>query len=61
MSIFKESYNKQFKDFVCMDEMGNLRKTDYVSHKFKEILKNNDLRKRNIIKRNTGLARTFQF
>ena len=45
MSIFKESYNKQFKDFVCVDEMGNLRKPDYVSHKFKEILKNNDLRK----------------
>lgn len=45
MSIFKESYNKQFKDFVCVDEMGNLRKPDYVSHKFKEILENNDLRK----------------
>lgn len=45
MSIFKESYNKQFKDFVCVDEMGNLRKPDYVSHKFKEILKKNDLRK----------------
>lgn len=45
MSIFKESYNKQFKDFVCIDETGNLRKPDYVSHKFKEILKNNDLRK----------------
>ena len=45
MSIFKESYNKQFKDFVCVDEMGNLRKPDYVSHKFKEILKKNSLRK----------------
>ena len=31
-------HNKQFKDFVCVDEMGNLRKPDYVSHKFKEIL-----------------------
>ena len=45
MSIFKESYNKQYKDFVCVDEMGNLRKPDYVSHKFKEILKKNGLRK----------------
>ena len=45
MSIFKESYNKQFKDFVCVDEIGNLRKPDYVSHKFKEILKKNGLRK----------------
>ena len=44
MSIFKESYNKQFKDFVCIDETGNLRKPDYVSHKFKQILRYNDLR-----------------
>ena len=45
MSIFKESYTKQFKDFVCVDEMGNLRKPNYVSHKFKEFLKKNGLRK----------------
>ena len=43
-SIFKDSYNKQYKDFVCLDELGNLRKPDYVSHKFKQILRNNDLR-----------------
>lgn len=43
-SIFKDSYNKQYKDFVCLDELGNLRKPDYVSHKFKQILKKNDLR-----------------
>ncbi len=43
-SIFKNSYNKQYKDFVCLDELGNLRKPDYVSHKFKQILRNNDLR-----------------
>ena len=35
-SIFKDSYNKQYKDFVCLDELGNLRKPDYVSHKFKQ-------------------------
>jgi len=44
MSIFKDSYNKKYKDYVCLDELGNLRKPDYVSHKFKQILKNNDLR-----------------
>lgn len=44
MSIFKDAYNKQYKDFVCVDELGNLRKPDYVSHKFKEILRKNDLR-----------------
>ena len=43
-SIFKDSYNIQYKDFVCLDELGNLRKHDYVSHKFKQILRNNDLR-----------------
>ena len=45
MSIFKDSYNKKYKDYVCLDEMGNLRKPDYVSHKFKEILRKNGLRK----------------
>ena len=44
ISIFKDSYNKQFKDFVCVDEMGNLRKPDYVSHKFKQLLRKNNLR-----------------
>lgn len=43
-SIFKDSYNKKYKDFVCLDELGNLRKPDYVSHKFKQLLRNNDLR-----------------
>ena len=43
-SIFKDSYNKQYKDFVCLDELGNLRKPDYISHQFKQILRSNDLR-----------------
>lgn len=37
--IFKDNYNKQYKDFVCLDELGILRKPDYVSHKFKQIKK----------------------
>lgn len=44
MSTFRDSYNKKYKDYVCLDELGNLRKPDYVSHKFKQILKNNNLR-----------------
>lgn len=44
MSQFKESYNKKYKDYICVDELGNLRKTDYVSHKFSTALKENDLR-----------------
>ena len=43
-SIFKDISNKQYKDFVCVDELENLRKPDYVSHKFKQILRNSDLR-----------------
>ena len=44
MSQFKESYNKKYKDYICVDELGNLRKPDYVSHKFSTALKENDLR-----------------
>lgn len=44
MSQFKESYNKKYKDYICVDELGNLRKPDYVSHKFSITLKENDLR-----------------
>lgn len=43
-SQFRDSYNNQYKDFACVDELGNLRKPDYVSHKFKQILKKNNLR-----------------
>lgn len=35
---------RKYKEYICVDELGNLRKTDYVSHKFKETLKKNDLR-----------------
>lgn len=44
MSIFRDSYERKYKDYICVDELGNLRKPDYVSHKFKETLKKNDLR-----------------
>ena len=44
MSEFKSSYNKQYIDYICVDEMGKLRSPDYVSHKFKEILEKNNLR-----------------
>lgn len=44
-SIFKDCYNRQYTDFVCLGDLGNLRKPDYVSHKFKQILRNNNLRK----------------
>ncbi len=43
-SQFRDSYNNQYKDYVCLDELGNLRKPDYVSHKFKQILRKSNLR-----------------
>lgn len=44
MSIFKDSYERKYKDYICVDELGNLRKPDYISHKFRETLKKNNLR-----------------
>ena len=38
-------YNIKYEDYVCLDKMGNLFKPDYVSHHFKDIIKNNNLRK----------------
>lgn len=43
-SQFGDGYNNQYKDYVCVDELGNLRKPDYVSHKFKQVLRKNNLR-----------------
>lgn len=44
-SICGNCYNTDYKDYVCVDKMGNIFKPDYVSHHFKDILKNNNLRK----------------
>lgn len=44
LSIFKEGYNIKYKNYVCVDNLRNLRKPDYVSHKFKQVLKDNNLR-----------------
>ena len=44
MSIFRDSYERKYKDYIFVDELGNLRKPDYISHKFRETLKKNNLR-----------------
>lgn len=33
-----------FNDYICVDDMGEPIKPDYVSHRFKEIIKKNELR-----------------
>ena len=42
--LFKNSYNKKYSDYVCVDDMGMLLNPDYVSHKFTKVLKANGLR-----------------
>ena len=43
--LYKSSYNKEYLDYICVDEMGMLLNPDYVSHKFAKILKANDMKK----------------
>ncbi len=38
------SYDQQYLDFVCVDQMGTLMEPDYVSHKFQQILNKYGLR-----------------
>jgi integrase len=42
--MFGKSYNREFEDYVCVNEMGELIKPDYVTDHFRILLKNNNLR-----------------
>ena len=42
---FKKSYNKNYTDYVCVDELGNLIMPDYITNAFPALLKRNGLRK----------------
>lgn len=37
-------YNKEYLDYVCVDEMGNLLKPDYITQSFSKLLEKNELR-----------------
>ena len=39
------SYNKQYLDYICVDEMGNLITPQYVTDTFPKLLEKNGLRK----------------
>jgi len=41
--ICKDSYNKNFLDYICVDDMGTLLNPDYVSHAFHKLLDRNNL------------------
>ena len=43
-SLFKDSYIKTYKDYVCVNEMEDLFKPDYTGKRFLHLLKQNDLR-----------------
>ena len=39
-----KSYSKEFKDYVCVDEMGNLIEPEYITANFSALLKRNEMR-----------------
>lgn len=42
---FRKSYNQEYLDYVCVDQIGNLILPDYITSAFAAFLKNNNLRK----------------
>lgn len=42
---YGNNYKKEFLDFVCVDETGELVKPDYISHEFADLIKKNNLKK----------------
>lgn len=43
--LFKSDYNSQYKDYVCVDALGNILKPQYITMHFKIILEKNGLKK----------------
>ena len=41
---FGNTYNEQYKDYVCRNDLGELIKPGYITQKFSEILSKNNLR-----------------
>jgi integrase len=42
--LFKRSYNREFTDFVCINQLGELMHPDYVTDRFKRLLRKYNLR-----------------
>lgn len=40
----RSAYNKEFLDYVCVDDMGNLLRPDYLSQHLQTVLKRNNLK-----------------
>ncbi|MBR2321940.1 MAG: site-specific integrase [Clostridia bacterium] len=43
--LFKDDYNSQYKDYVCVDALGNILKPQYITMHFQIILEKNGLKK----------------
>ena len=41
-SICKKGYNLKYKDYICVNPLGELMKPDYVTHEFHDIVTNKD-------------------
>lgn len=37
--MFKSSYNREFEDYVCVNQLGELMKPSYVTQHFSDLLK----------------------
>jgi len=44
-TLCKRSYNKEYLDYIFVDELGNRLKPDFISNNFQTTLKNNGLRR----------------
>lgn len=44
MELLGNTYNKQYKDYICVDKTGKIFRPEYVSDHFSLLLKNNGLR-----------------
>ncbi|RPF43359.1 site-specific recombinase XerD [Hydrogenoanaerobacterium saccharovorans] len=40
----KEQYNSKYKNFVCIDDYGNIISPDYITYTFRNFIKNNNLK-----------------
>lgn len=43
-ALCKNAYHAQYEDYVCIDELGDVFKPDYITKHFRLLLKSNDLR-----------------
>ena len=42
--ICKKGYCSKYKDYICVNQLGEIIKPDYITHGFHDIIKNNELK-----------------